>query len=88
MHNEKSTRKKWSFFYEKEQIEDLIKALNKRGFREGELKESLKCEEDYLMSLVVKTPFSVLNPEIEVKQDEKEERPVRNNGSTNKKKDR
>lgn len=40
------------------------------------------------MSLVVKTPFSVLNPEIEVKQDEKEERPVRNNGSTNKKKDR
>lgn len=87
VHKVPSNRQKWSFFHEKEQLEDLIKVLNKRGYRESELKDSLKCDEEKLFTLIAKTPVNLLNPEIPIKIDETEERPVRANGS-NKKKDR
>ncbi|CAH1123750.1 unnamed protein product [Ceutorhynchus assimilis] len=68
----------WSFFHEKEQLEQLINSLNKRGIRESELRETLTSDEDGLTSLIAKTPVSILNPDIVVKQEEAEEnRPLR-----------
>ncbi|XP_066257550.1 bromodomain adjacent to zinc finger domain protein 1A isoform X2 [Euwallacea similis] len=87
VHTEISERETWAFFHEKEQIGNLIKALNTRGLREGKLKELLEREEDQLEKLVLKTPVGLLNPTVVIKTEEVSEKPVRLNGA-NKKKDR
>lgn len=90
VHNDNFSSSRWFFLYKKEQLEDLIDALNKRGIREGELKDFLVYEKDHLINLLYKTPISLLNPEVEISEEEKEERESRHNrpnGST-KKKDR
>jgi len=87
VHKEKSDRQKWSFFYEKEQIDELIKALNNRGHRESSLKEALELEENKLSSFFYRTPVALLNSDIDFKIEIVEENSLRVNGNA-KKKDR
>ncbi|KAL1497561.1 hypothetical protein ABEB36_008502 [Hypothenemus hampei] len=55
----------WSFFYDQEQLEDLLSALNERGEREGKLKDNIQTQQKELLSLVAKTPVMSLNPSVQ-----------------------
>ena len=55
---------KWSFYYKPEDVEALINALNKRGVREGDLKNNLIHETDSLMAVIENCPKHKLNPEL------------------------
>lgn len=82
VHTKTSTKHTWAFFHQDQQLKELINALNKRGFREGELKETLKSDFQDLVSVCVRTPVSSLNPNVEVKQEPPDDgKPVRVNGS-------
>lgn len=58
------TGPRWSFYGAKENIETVINALNKRGFREGELRHNLIQEATSLTNAIVECPRHKLNPEV------------------------
>ncbi|XP_019767062.2 bromodomain adjacent to zinc finger domain protein 1A isoform X2 [Dendroctonus ponderosae] len=88
VHTKTATKHTWAFFHQYEQLQDLINALNKRGYREGELKETLKSDYNDLVRVINRTPVGSLNPKMEIKQETPDDdKPVRLNGSF-KKKDR
>ncbi|XP_019881429.2 bromodomain adjacent to zinc finger domain protein 1A isoform X2 [Aethina tumida] len=68
IHSENAERTKWAFFKTAEEIDDLIKALNKRGIRESELLQVLKMDKENLCKLIERTPVAQLNGEIEVEE--------------------
>ncbi|KAK2583060.1 hypothetical protein KPH14_009093 [Odynerus spinipes] len=55
---------KWSFYGKLEDIEALINSLNKRGIREGELRNNLEHEMSSLISVIEECPRHKLNPEV------------------------
>lgn len=54
---------KWSFLSNNEDIENLIQSLNKRGYREKELRENLIHEAEDLRAVIERCPKNKLNPE-------------------------
>lgn len=58
------TRPQWSFYGMPENIEMVINALNKRGFREGELRHNLMQEATSLSGAIAECPRHKLNPEV------------------------
>lgn len=60
----KRTETKWSFYGTREDLEAVINGLNKRGIREGELKNNLIHETDSLISVMENCPKHKLNPEL------------------------
>lgn len=55
---------KWSFYGKTEDLEAVINGLNKRGIREGELKNNLVLETDSLLAVIENCPKHKLNPEL------------------------
>ncbi|XP_076392535.1 ATP-dependent chromatin assembly factor large subunit isoform X2 [Megachile rotundata] len=55
---------KWSFYGKPEDIETLVNGLNKRGIREGELRNNILQEMTSLMSVIEECPRHKLNPEV------------------------
>ncbi|XP_043271463.1 bromodomain adjacent to zinc finger domain protein 1A isoform X2 [Venturia canescens] len=60
----KRAEPKWSFYGIREDLEAVINGLNKRGIREGELKNNLIHETDSLISVIENCPKYKLNPEL------------------------
>ncbi|KAJ8924480.1 hypothetical protein NQ315_007277 [Exocentrus adspersus] len=83
VHSTDSNKPRWSFFYSKEQLEALEDSLNKRGIRENELLHVIINDKDRLVNIVTQTPVNILNPDVEV--GDEDQRPSRN---TRKGKDR
>jgi bromodomain adjacent to zinc finger domain protein 1A len=52
----------WSVMYKPEHIEALIESLNKRGIREGELRQCMELEKNDIISYISRCPISSLNP--------------------------
>lgn len=66
LHSTVIEKSRWLFFSNKEQLEDLLKALNKRGVRENELLRTIENEFENLIKVINRTPVHILNPDIEI----------------------
>lgn len=55
----------WSFYYTKENIEDLKSSLNKRGIRENELKQVLEFDKVLIEETLSNVNPNILNPTID-----------------------
>ncbi|XP_043511870.1 bromodomain adjacent to zinc finger domain protein 1A isoform X2 [Frieseomelitta varia] len=60
----KRSELKWSFYGKQEDIEVLVNGLNKRGIREGELRNNITQEMTSIMSVIEECPRHKLNPEV------------------------
>lgn len=61
IHNTSIEKTRWLFFYKEDEIDDLIKNLNKRGDRESALREALSNERDRVLKNIDKCPVQRLN---------------------------
>nr|XP_034834087.1 bromodomain adjacent to zinc finger domain protein 1A [Maniola hyperantus] len=61
-------RPQWWVYNTEEQIETLIEALNKRGLREGELRQNLELERGNIVEYVKKCPLQYLTPTVALPQ--------------------
>ncbi|XP_046750522.1 bromodomain adjacent to zinc finger domain protein 1A isoform X3 [Diprion similis] len=59
-----TTGPQWSFYGLQENIDSVINALNKRGIREGELRQTLMQEATSLTTAISECPRHKLNPEV------------------------
>ncbi|XP_018577816.1 bromodomain adjacent to zinc finger domain protein 1A isoform X2 [Anoplophora glabripennis] len=75
VHSTDLNRNRWFFFHSKEQLEALEISLNKRGVRESELLHVIINDKDRLMNVITQTPVSVLNPDVEI---DEEQKPLKN----------
>ncbi|XP_037293996.1 bromodomain adjacent to zinc finger domain protein 1A isoform X2 [Manduca sexta] len=57
----KHDRPQWWVYHTEEQIESLIQSLNKRGFRESELRQTLELDKDNIVQYLRKCPVHLLN---------------------------
>ncbi|KAL0819369.1 hypothetical protein ABMA28_007492 [Loxostege sticticalis] len=57
----KSDRPNWQVYHTEEQIEALIQSLNKRGLREGELRQALELDQANIVTAVTKCPLHLLS---------------------------
>lgn len=69
---------KWSFFSSKEDVDNLLEALNPRGFRERALKEAIQQEYKQLSLAVEKCPLKE-----EIQAQKKESKPKGRRGGRN-----
>ncbi|XP_063895724.1 bromodomain adjacent to zinc finger domain protein 1A [Helicoverpa armigera] len=58
----KSERPRWYVYHTEAQLEALTASLNKRGLREGELRNALQQEHAHLVPHLAKCPTHLLNP--------------------------
>ena len=61
VHGESVTRTKWAFFNKVDDIDILIECLNRRGIREGDLRQSLIQEKTQIFQNVVNCPVHKLD---------------------------
>ncbi|GFY57665.1 bromodomain adjacent to zinc finger domain protein 1A [Trichonephila inaurata madagascariensis] len=61
VHNMNAPRTKWSFYYNEDDVENLISGLNSRGFRERALKEALINEKERIREMMTKVPYCSFN---------------------------
>ncbi|KAJ0173447.1 hypothetical protein K1T71_010596 [Dendrolimus kikuchii] len=61
VHGKGDFRPRWWVYHTEEQIEALIQSLNKRGFREGELRQTLELEKTNIVEYLKKCPLHLLN---------------------------
>lgn len=61
VHNPSIDRTRWLFFYKEDEVDELIKSLNKRGYRESALRETLVTEKDRILQHLNKCPVQKLN---------------------------
>lgn len=57
---------RWRFYADPRDVDRLIDALNPRGFREIELKETISVLKDYLKCSILDCPVNQLNEQVEV----------------------
>ncbi|XP_077296787.1 ATP-dependent chromatin assembly factor large subunit isoform X2 [Arctopsyche grandis] len=62
VHSSPYPKTQWSFIESTDTLDELVRALNKRGIREGELKQLLEQEKEQVAKYVSKCPKNVLNP--------------------------
>ena len=61
-------KSKWAFYRTEEDIENLLNALNSRGFRESQLKSAIMENKNKLVEVVTEAPEDILNiPDEELK---------------------
>ncbi|KAJ2944681.1 hypothetical protein O0L34_g4038 [Tuta absoluta] len=58
----KTDRPQWWVYHTEEQIEALIQSLNKRGYRESELRQALELDKANILEYLKKCPLHQLNP--------------------------
>lgn len=80
VHSTTAANQKWAFFYNREQITNIIGSLNVRGIRESDLKQTITNEQENLSSLVNATPATQLNPCITETDVDQKLRPKRQTG--------
>ncbi|XP_052872369.1 bromodomain adjacent to zinc finger domain protein 1A [Anopheles cruzii] len=51
---------RWSFYASADELDSLIKGLNVRGVREKQLRETLECERDLILTHIEKCPLEKL----------------------------
>lgn len=66
LHSTTIERVRWLFFSDKNQLDDLVKSLNKRGLRENELQRIIENDYDQLAKIISQTPVQQLNPDVEI----------------------
>lgn len=62
VHSSPCPKTQWSFVESVDTLDELVGALNKRGIREGELKQLLQQEKEQVAKYISKCPKNVLNP--------------------------
>ncbi|XP_059047927.1 bromodomain adjacent to zinc finger domain protein 1A [Achroia grisella] len=62
VHGTGEHRPQWWVYHTAEQIEALIESLNKRGYRESELRQTLELDKNNILHNIVKCPLHLLNP--------------------------
>ncbi|KAJ8981349.1 hypothetical protein NQ317_002886 [Molorchus minor] len=77
VHSTNTKKVKWSFLHDKQQFEELEKSLNKRGLRENEILNIMKNDRDRLMNVIAQTPVNLLNPDIEVSEEDQKPKNLR-----------
>ena len=60
-----TTRSTWSFFYQEDSFNSLCESLNKRGFRESDLQQTLINLKEMIVKSILRCPIKRLNPPIE-----------------------
>ncbi|KAJ8714265.1 hypothetical protein PYW08_007885 [Mythimna loreyi] len=60
----KSERPRWYVYHTEEQLDALTASLNKRGLREGELRQNLEQDRAPLLQNLAKCPLHLLNPTV------------------------
>ncbi|KAL0275653.1 UNVERIFIED_CONTAM: hypothetical protein PYX00_003449 [Menopon gallinae] len=64
VHGDKEKTPKWYFYYQENDIEELINCLNKRGIREHRLRKTLVEEKDRIVHKLGQCPVNQLNRHI------------------------
>lgn len=60
----------WHFYHDKNDIQNLISSLNKRGYRESELRQALECDKPRLEKVVTDTHAMKLNPSLAIPEED------------------
>ncbi|KAK9869330.1 hypothetical protein WA026_003084 [Henosepilachna vigintioctopunctata] len=66
----KNRHDSWRFLPSTDTLEELVKALNTRGFRESELLQMLQNDKDSLTKFIKNTPVQQLNPNLVVSEED------------------
>lgn len=69
IHSKSIKKDAWYFYDTQEKIEEILKTLNKRGYRERSLLLNIESNMGDIMKMIGKTPKSMLNPAFDVKDD-------------------
>lgn len=60
----------WYFYHDKDDVQSLISSLNKRGYRESELRQALECDKHRLEKVITDTNSMKLNPGLGIPEKE------------------
>lgn len=61
VHGMNGGKPKWSVVFKADELNKLIDALNKRGYREADLKQNLEQEKSFIINYIEKCPVAALN---------------------------
>lgn len=71
VHSTDLNKTRWFFFHSKDQLDAFETSLNRRGVRESELLHVIRNDKDRLTNIIAQTPVSILNPEVEIEEEQK-----------------